>query len=282
MEPSTILLFFLFVITLFLLVMKWKLDKQEKISQNKATDMAGCMTIGTREVQEDCYIMKDSSNGTLLAIADGMGEPYGGRIAAQTAITTLADIFDTYNSFDNPNYFFRKAYQTANREILKELQNGIKGHSSLTSAIIHRNKLFYAVVGNVKLSIFRKGDLIEIAAGHTIDNLAREEFQTGKITRGEAIKLLENQRLYNYLGVDGFSDLELFDTPINIINGDILVLMTDGVYDLLTFSELEETLKKQISTEQMALEIIEKVNRNKSDEKDNASIVLLRVGSEAK
>ena len=281
MELHNILLISFSAIIVILLFVRWQISVNYKPKLVSKIDMSGCMTIGLREVQEDCFCLKDSQNGTLLALADGLGEPFGGRIAARTAISVVSDIFDSYNALDNPNYFFRKSYNTANREILKALSNGVKGKASLTTAIIYQNKLFYAVVGNVKTYVFRKGDLVEITTGHTIDNLAREEFQTGKITRSEAIRLLESQRLYNYLGIDGFSDLELFDTPINLVNGDIVVLMTDGLYDLLTFSEVEESLKKSKSTEQMALEIIEKVNKNASEQKDNASIVLFKVRSEA-
>lgn len=281
MSLHNILLISFSAMIVILLLVKWQLSLGNKPKPPAKLDMAGCMTIGSREVQEDCFYLKDSKNGTLLALADGLGEPFGGRIAAKTAVSVICDIFDTYNALDNPNYFFRKTYNTANREILKALSNGAKGKASLTSAIVYQKKLFYAVVGNVKLAIFRKGDLVEVTTGHTIDNLAREEFHTGKITREEAVRLLGNQRLYNYLGVDGFHDLELFDTPISLLDGDIVLLMSDGIYDLLTFHELEESLEKSISTEKMALEIIEKVNINKSENKDNASIVLLKVGSEA-
>ena len=101
----------------------------------------------------------------------------------------------------------------------------------------------------------------------------------GKITKEEAIYLLETQRVYNYLGQDEFCDLEIFDTPITLIKNDIVVLMTDGVYDLLSYNEIEKTLNKSISCSQMAYEIIEKVNCYKQKIKDNASIILLKVGS---
>lgn len=262
-----------------LLLIRWQITAKDNPKKNTGNyDMFGCMTIGSRQVQEDCFFLNDSKNGTLLALADEMGEPFGGKIASRIAIDVVSDMFDSYNPLDNPNYFFRKSYNTVNREILKELQNGINGKTSLTTAIIYQNRLYYATVGNVKLAIYRKGDLVEISTGHTIDSLAKEKFVTGKITRQEAVRLLENQRLYNFLGADGFKDLEIFDKPVDLIDEDIVVLMTDGIYELLTFNELEESLNKKIPTEQMALEIIEKVNQNKTENKDNASVVLLKVG----
>lgn len=281
MEPSTILLIFLGLLTLVFIVVKWNLEQQEKISRINPMEMEGSLTIGTREVQEDCFCCQENRGVCFLALADGMGEPYGGRIAARTAIHTISDLFGSYNSLDNPQYFFRKSFHAANREILKALDHGAKGTASLATTIVYQNKLFYGLVGNVKVAVYRKGTLVELSVGHTIDRLAQERFTTGVITRSEAIALLENQRLYNYLGQDGYCDLELFDTPVSLLMGDIVVLMTDGLYDLLTVPEIEQILGQNQPCEQMAYAMTQKVNSHPKEEKDNAGIVLLKVRGEA-
>ena len=43
-------------------------------------DVGQCMTIGTREVQEDNYMVADSVQGMLGVLADGMGKRYGGKL----------------------------------------------------------------------------------------------------------------------------------------------------------------------------------------------------------
>ena len=279
MELHNILLMSLTVAILFLLMCKgWIMEKDAEILPiiKKTLDLGACMTIGTREVQEDCYLLKESKPGTLMVVADGMGTAYGGRIAARTAVETFGEIFKSYTMLDNPKYFFKKALHSANHEILKALDNGQRGGASVGVAIVYENKLFYCVVGNVKIFVYRNGDLIQVSTGHTIDVLAKNEFKTGKITRVEALSILENQKVYNYLGQDGFTDIELFEAPITINANDIIIIMTDGIYDLLTCSEIEQTLHKPITCQQMALELIEKVNTSTQEEKDNASIALLR------
>ena len=88
--------------------------------------------------------------------------------------------------------------------------------------------------------------------------------------------MLENHRLYNYLGQDGFKDIELFDRPIALQPGDVVVLMSDGIYDLIPWKDLESILAAGQDCQSMAYEIIEQVNQNKSENKDNASIILIR------
>ena len=53
----------------------------------------------------------------------------------------------------------------------------------------------------------------------------------GTITRQQALELLENKRLYNYIGQDGFEEIEFFDTPVRLKEKDIVVLMSDGLYE---------------------------------------------------
>lgn len=251
-----------------------KTEKEPYISAPIRPNMGGSMTIGTREVQEDHYYINSNKQGCFLSVADGMGESYGGRIAARTAIAVCEDMFLSFNILDNPRYFFRKIFHTANKEILKAMDNGAKGFSSLATGLIFENKLYYSVVGNVKVFIYRGSDLVEVSTGHTLDSISKTEFIKGKLTRAEALSLLDDHRLYNYLGQDGFSELEIFDTPVSLKANDIVLLMTDGVYELLSFEELENVLSKGISSEQKALEIIEMINRKDNDDKDNASIVM--------
>ena len=88
--------------------------------------------------------------------------------------------------------------------------------------------------------------------------------------------MLENHRLYNYLGQDGFQDVEIFDRPIKLQQGDIIVLMSDGLYELIPWKEIEEVLASGQDCQSMAYSMIEKVNQNTAENKDNASVILVR------
>ncbi len=242
------------------------------------SNMGGSMTIGDREVQEDCYYIKkrivSGKSVDFLALADGMGESYGGKIASRTSIRVCEDIFSSFNILDNPKYFFKKIFNNANKEILKELDNGGKGYASLATALIYENRLYYSVVGNVKVFVYRNGDLVPVTTGHTVSSLSKNKFTEGKLTRLEALSLLNNHRLYNYLGEDGFKDLEIFDDPIDLRDDDIVVLASDGVYEVLSHTEAEQVLDTNLSSEQKSYNIIEAINNAQGENKDNASVVI--------
>ena len=269
-----IFLLLLSIAIILLLVLRFLPKPPSGASSN--LDVGSSMTIGSREIQEDEVGTLATTAGLLAVLADGMGKEFGARIASRTAVGTFLDLFRDYNAFDNPQYYYRKAFNAANRAILKEFGDEGYGAASVGAAMIQQNWLYYAVVGNVKICIYRKEDLVPVSAGHTLDVLAKDHFKTGKLSREDALLTLENHRLYNYLGQDGFKDIELFDRPIALQPGDVVVLMSDGIYDLIPWKDLEAILAAGQDCQSMAYEIIEQVNQNRSENKDNASIILIR------
>ncbi len=270
LEEGMLLAIYLFILLLialrFLEVEKGKVIRRFGIGK--------AMTIGNRQVQEDEYGICQSSEGFLAVLADGMGKNYGGKVSAKITVDTLKNLFAYYQASENPSYFFRKAFHKANADILDKLDDG-RGGASVGVVLIKDSHLYYAAVGNVKIAVYRNGSLVPVSTGHTIDVLVEDRFIEGAITREEALKMLENKRLYNYLGQDGFQDIEFFDTPIRLKEKDIVVLMSDGLYEGMDWKTIEEILAGKKKCQQKAYDIIEVINAGNQKEKDNASIVLV-------
>lgn len=270
MEKWVILLIYLLILVLALI----RFTEKEKGKVVRRFKVGKAMTIGTRQVQEDDYGICQSSEGFLAVLADGMGKNYGGKVSARIAVDTMKEMFANYQAAENPAYFFQKAFRQVNREILNELDDG-RGGASMSAVLIKDNFLYYAVAGNVKVAVYRNGNLIPLSTGHTIDVLVEDRFKEGAITREDALTLLENKRLYNYLGQDGFQEIEFFDTPIKLKEKDMIVLMSDGLYEGIQWKTIEELLSGKKKCQQKAYEIIEMINAGSRKEKDNASLVLV-------
>lgn len=272
LKEGMLLLIYLLILV-FAVLRFWKVEKG-KVMRRFRTGKA--MTIGTRQVQEDDYGICQSREGFLAVLADGMGKNYGGRVSSRIAVDVLKEQFTEYRNVENPAYFFRKSFHRINREILNQFDDG-RGGASVGAVMIKDNFLYYAVAGNVKLAVYRKDSLIPLSSGHTIDMLVENRFMKGAITREAALQLLENKRLYNYLGQDGFQEIEFFDTPVRLKEKDIVVLMSDGLYEGIEWKSVEEILAGKKKCQQKAYDIVEAINADSRKEKDNASIVLIEV-----
>lgn len=233
------------------------------------------MTIGTKEIQEDCLAVKEAGDGVLAILADGMGKAHGGSVSSTLTVETALDLFEQENAYLNPQYYFQKTMRAANNRILDQLDEG-SGAASVAIILIHNMTLFYAAVGNVQVSVFRDNELIPVTEGHTVDILAKKRFQQGDLTRQKTISLLKEHRLYNFVGQDEFRDIELFDTPLELRRGDIVVLMTDGVYGTVPYTQMERILGDGYDCDKKTKDIIALADKAVG-ERDNGSIVIVAV-----
>ena len=79
------------------------------------------------------------------------------------------------------------------------------------------------------------------------------------------------------MGQDGFHDIEFFDTPIALNGGEYILLMSDGMYEEVRWKEMEDCLEQEGTCQQKAFALVELVNQSDSEDKDNASVAVLKI-----
>lgn len=266
---------FLSIGAVCLIGMRMRMEIGKK--QRALFESGACKTIGSREIQGDAYGIVEEEDAIMAALADGMGNGFGGKVASRIAVETFEDIFQDKNAFYNPPYSFRRAFHGANKQIMHEL-NGQRGAASVAAILIKNKKLYYALVGNVKVAVYRNKELVPLTWGHTIGALAKRKYIEGKLTRQQALSLLDRHRLYNYVGQESFGDIEFFDAPIRLYGGEYIVLLSDGMYQGVSWKEIEQCIEEGGSCENMALKLVQLVNGRLEEDMDNASIVIIRMG----
>lgn len=264
------------VICIVLLILRFYMGWRGIFCRRHGFDSGASRTIGTREIQEDEYAISESQDGVMAVLADGKGKHAGGKIASHAAVEVFKEVFSDKNAFYNPQYYLRKAFQGANREILKLVEDG-QGQASVATVMIKDSRMYYAVVGNVKIAVYRNRELVPITVGHTIDMLARKQYSEGKLSHQEAAALLEQHQLYNFVGQDGFQDIEFFDTPITLRGGEYILLMSDGLYEEARWKDIEDCLEQEGTCQEKAYALVELVNQSEAEDKDNAAVVVLRL-----
>jgi len=92
--------------------------------------------------------------------------------------------------------------------------------------------------------------------------------------------MLQEKRIYNYLGRDGFKEIQFYDKPIRLQEEDVVAIFSNGMHESVTWKEMEDCLSQKKRCRRMAFDLVELVNQKKGD-KDNASVVLIKVGEMA-
>ena len=243
--------------------------------QQRGNPIGRAMTIGSREIQADYLGSILGAAGTLLVLADGIGSGLGSKLAARTAVDTALELYKDYRTFDKPEYYFRRVFNTANHRILS-LMGERQGETAAAAALIQSNRLYYALAGNVRIAVYRRGDLIPVSEGQTLNVYARHCYEEGRISKDLAVSLLNQERIYNLLGQEIFDEVESNRQPVDLAYGDIVVLMTDGVFHALTWRHLESTLQIGGNPKEIAHRIIEDVRQATLSDGDNASVLVYR------
>lgn len=242
---------------------------------NKDLEIGQATCIGKREFQEDAHAVVSARAGTMALVVDGRGKNKSGKLSSGLVMNVFTQLFEDEISISNVNYFFKKAFHITNREILKQLGD-IEGGASVVAAIMIGNLLHYAVVGNAMIAIYRKGELIALSEGHTLNVLAKKGYYEGKINRQQALSALKEKRIFNYVGQDGFKEIEFYDAPVKLKKEDLIVLMSDGIHDYLPWGQMEDIIKTMHDPQKIADQIIKKLQNEKIDNQDNATIIAMK------
>lgn len=265
----------IFFCMIVLHVLRVRQQRQQGVKLLNPRYQVGAATaLGTRTDQQDYFGVKEMSGALLVLLADGSGEH--GDLAAKISVDTFRDLFINQAAVEKPQYFFRRAAHAANKKILNLLEER-QGFSSIAAVVINNSEMIYSLVGNCRVAVLRKGDLIPVSEGQTVDMLARHRYEQGRISKRQTLALLDKQRVYNVLGQDAFQDIEFFSKPIAITKEDLVVVFSEGVTNVLPWKELEEILDQQEPPQVLADKIIQRANQSPFIDKPNATVMICRL-----
>ncbi len=250
----------------------WK-DRPRRVPEGSREGIA--QTTGSRQVQADVAQVWTNRAGTMAVLADGIGSANTGAVCAQIAADTILDRFEPYHELNDPVYFFKSAFGEANRRIQKTAGER-RGGASVGAAFLGCSHLYYAVAGDVRIAIMRGEEIIPLSKGQTIDVLAAQAYEDGKISRQDAVWSMEEKRVWSYLGQDGFREIEICGQPILLKKGDKVLLMSKGIYEEVSWSETEDILTDNASLQELAERMVGAADRKKNPQADNGSVILIQ------
>lgn len=140
-------------------------------------DTGIAQTMGNKEIQSDRVRAERTQAGALAVIADGIGKRNIGEVCAQIAMDTILDRYEPYTFLSEPDHFFRMSFYEANRRVQMTLERS-KGGTSLGAVFVNGTKLYYALAGNIRIALFRGGEIIPLSKGYTLDVLRRKRGRT--------------------------------------------------------------------------------------------------------
>ncbi|MDZ4098360.1 MAG: Stp1/IreP family PP2C-type Ser/Thr phosphatase [Methylophilaceae bacterium] len=241
--------------------------------------------VGQRRDHNEDAVASDTEIG-LLVLADGMGGYKAGEVASEIAVLTIvAELkeemsqlepgqVDSVTGMQAEGLLLIDAAEKANASIfsVSESQPQCAGMgTTLVAALFTNNKVLVGHVGDSRMYRLRGEQFEQITEDHS---LLQEQIKSGLITPEQA-KLSSNKNLVTRaVGIDPEVELELHEHDVEV--GDIYLLCSDGLTDLVDDADIHATLVGLSSNLEMAAnQLVQMANDNGG--KDNISVILAKV-----
>ena len=225
-----------------------------------------------RKVNQDYVYASAQPVGVLpnlFIVADGMGGHNAGDYASKSTVETIIkEVENTNDKYPNP--ILDAAIKKANHHIIELAENceELSGMgTTVVAATIDGNELVVANVGDSRLYVL-DGELKQITIDHS---LVEEMVRMGGLDRAEARNHPKKNIITRAIGALDTVRVDFFEVELK--KGDMVLLCSDGLTNMLEDKEIEEILKDKGSMKDKADRLISAANENGG--KDNIAVVLI-------
>jgi serine/threonine protein phosphatase PrpC len=231
-----------------------------------------------RDNNEDAFIAQSILSGKyILACAiDGVGGYEGGEIAAALARDTIIEVMSL--PFEDVDKTLHAALRFANARIFEEKETG-NGNANMACVLtlvladLSNNKFHYAHIGDTRLYLLRDHSLVKVTKDHSFVGYLED---SGRLTEESAMNHPKRNEINKALGFDPHlhTKPDSFDIDSSpFLPGDILMLCSDGLSDLVNSAQMVSILTSADSLQQKATRLIKAAND--AGGKDNITVVLV-------
>ena len=204
----------------------------------------------TRQINEDFYyISSEYEPIKLFIVADGMGGYNGGEIASKLAVESARRyIQSNFESAKNDKesllnlvknssmYANMIVYEKAMKN--EELKNM---GTTLDICLIYENKAFISHIGDSRVYRIRKDFMRRLTKDHSYVQQLVDE---GKITKEESVNHPKKNMLIKALGCTEYIEPDV--TVKGFIKGDIMLMCSDGLTNMIPENEILKILKENL------------------------------------
>ncbi len=216
-----------------------------------------------REGNEDSYLVEEP----LFVIADGMGGHRGGEVASRLAVETIGALFRRGEGA------LAEQVQEANRAVFERssLDRAVAGMgTTVTAALVERDRARLAHVGDSRAYLFRRGEMRMLTEDHT---LVHRMVQQGEITEAEAERHPQRSVVTRAVGME--RSIPVDEIVIDLEPGDRLLICSDGLTSMVDDGTIGRILADQPDPQRAAEALVRAANEGGGV--DNTTVIVVAV-----
>ena len=236
--------------------------------------------IGARQTQQDSFGVSDvydeqlcTDKGMLAVVADGMGGlSDGGEISARITGYMLRNFIE--KKWTEPADALLEMTIGVNDEVMQYQQTkSVDGGSTLAVVAVKGYSLLFISVGDSRIYLHRGGMLFQMNREHNYASVLDEKAARGDISFEDAQSDPQREALTSFIGIEMLSLIDRNIRPLQMMAGDKVVIMTDGVFRTLTEAEIQSALS--LDAHRAAARIEKEITAKKNIKQDNYTAIIL-------
>lgn len=231
-----------------------------------------------RHNNEDSIALDDEAGFGI--VADGMGGHNAGEVASGMAVAYISSElrsglaqFDDHPDIEQIKDVLRESVAGANRAIynMSQASSQYKGMgTTLVLAVLHAPKMIVCHLGDSRCYRVHDGAIEQITRDHSV---IQEQVDAGLITIEQSLSAAMQNLVTRALGVAESVTPDIY--VVDVAVGDLFLLCSDGLTDMVPENELTEILSQEIPLSNKVAQLIETANNHGGV--DNVSAVLCLV-----
>lgn len=226
-----------------------------------------------RKLNQDFVYESDEPIGNLpnvYIVADGMGGHNAGDFASKCTVETITrEIRGCFEK--NAIRILSKAIMVANERIRQKAREDERLYgmgTTVVAATCIGKYLQVANVGDSRLYIINEEEVRQVTRDHS---LVEEMVRMGGIDRKAARNHPDKNIITRAIGARDTIEIDFFNEELQ--DGDIVLMCSDGLSNMLEDEEIGKILRKKGSLEERAEKLIEAANNNGG--KDNIAVIII-------
>ncbi|GMV43998.1 MAG: PP2C phosphatase [Myxococcales bacterium] len=257
------------------------------LSAHAATDVGR-----VRERNEDSLLLLPSH--AVYVVADGMGGHASGDVASQTSISAIKSFFEDedltatlrqeyrelrrtaegrlpFHAFEQ--YCLYRALESANTSIFntaRRIPRYKDMGTTIVSTLFVRNRIYVGFVGDSRLYRIRGGRIAQLTEDHS---LANEYIRMNILKKEDLPHFPYKNVIVRALGLNDTARIDTFHRECR--PGDLYLLCTDGLTDLVTDDEIMEVIDGAPDLGEACERLVDRANAYGGV--DNITVLLVRV-----
>ncbi len=224
-----------------------------------------------RKSNQDFYHISEDKN--LFIVADGMGGHKAGEVASQMAVDTIVNYLNRWDlDSSNAEVRIKEALDLANKTVYQrslEKKECLGMGTTVVLLYIYEDRALIANAGDSRLYIIRNDDIEQVTEDHS---LVAELYKSGTITKEEAHKHPQKNIITRAVGTSENIEIDFF--KLDIERGDIFLLSTDGLTNVVSDQRIKKELLKSDSLEKACNKLIDLAKNEGSQ--DNITVLIVK------